>query len=237
MPENAMLKAVDLNIWVAEQPLKYFGLSIRTRMTIVRLNNNDLAIISPIQISQSIIQQLDQIGKVQHIIAPNLYHYLFAADFKQHYPKSIFWATPGLKEKEPDLPIDKILEAGQIPFLSQLNALFFDGFRTLVPSGAESLNEFVFLHPQTRTLILTDAAFNFDETFPLTTQIAARIGGAYKTLSPSWLEKMAISEKEKVKASVESVLKWDFDRVIMAHGAIVEAGGKQAFSDAYRFLR
>jgi len=32
---------------------------------------------------------------------------------------------------------------------------------------------------------------------------------------------------------MQVVLQWDFDRVIVAHGAVVETGGKQALARAY----
>ena len=39
-----MLRNIDQNIWVAEQPLRYFGLSIGTRMTVIRFTNGELAV-------------------------------------------------------------------------------------------------------------------------------------------------------------------------------------------------
>ena len=118
------------------------------------------------------------------------------------------------------------------------NSLLFDGFRTLGSGGFESLNECVFFHQTSRTLILTDTAFNFDESFPLPIRLVTRLGGGYKSLGPSLLEQIATKDKQKVKAAVEQVLAWDFERVIMAHGAIVEKGGKEKFRASYeRFLK
>jgi hypothetical protein len=51
----AMLREIDEGIWVAEQPLRYLGLSVGTRMTVVRLANRELAVISPIQASDVIV--------------------------------------------------------------------------------------------------------------------------------------------------------------------------------------
>ncbi len=84
-----MLRKIDSNIWVAEQPLRYLGLSVGTRMTVLRFNNRELAVISPIQASDTMVSQLGELGTVQHIIAPNLYHYLFIARFKALYPNAI----------------------------------------------------------------------------------------------------------------------------------------------------
>jgi hypothetical protein len=227
-----MLREIDRDIWVAEQPLRYFGLSFGTRMTVIRLANRELVVISPIQVSDEIVRQLAELGTVKHIIAPNLYHYLFAAKFKTLYPNGTFWAAPGLEVKKPDLAIDKIINS-DTNSLYGLEYVFFDGFRTLGLSGFDSLNECVFFHSASHTLILTDTAFHFDESFPALTQFATRVLGGYKSLSPSLLERIATTEKEKVRKSVEKILGWDFERVIMAHGSIVEQNGKEKFKEGY----
>jgi hypothetical protein len=83
---------------------------------------------------------------------------------------------------------------------------------------------------------VTDIAFHFDETFSLKTRLAAQVLGSYKVLSPSRLEKLATTEKEKVKDSVEKILGWDFNRVIMAHGSIIETNGKQKLKQGYEWV-
>jgi hypothetical protein len=228
-----MIRELDRDIWVAEQPLRYFGLNVGTRMTIIRLPQGELAVISPIRPTPEMVAQIGKLGEVGHIIAPNLYHYLFAEDFKKLYPQSIFWATSGLKLKKPNYSIDRTIEIDEGVLWDGLEPMFFDGFKTLDLRGFVPLNEWVFFHAATRTLILTDAAFNFDESFPALTQFAARLIGGYKTLSPSLLERVATTEKERVRRSVEKILSWDFERVIMAHGSIVEEKAKPKFKLGY----
>lgn len=231
-----MLREIDRNIWVCEQPLTYFGLSVGTRMTVIRLTSGELVVISPIQPDNAIIQQLSEIGEVSHIIAPNLYHYLFASNFKAFYPKAKLWAAPGLEIKRPDLPIDQVIQDSKNNFLNEIEWLVFDGFRTFGLSGSSPLNECVFFHRESHTLVLTDTAFHFDESFPLITQLAARVLGGYKELRPSLLEQLATQEREKVKQSVQKVLNWDFRRVIMAHGSIVETDTKRRFKEGYEWF-
>jgi hypothetical protein len=232
-----ILRKIDESIWVAEQPLRYLGLSIGTRMTVIQLANRELAVISPIQMSDALVSNLNELGTVKHIIAPNLYHYLFAAKFKALYPHATFWAAPGLELKTPNLPIDQEIREGTNNQWNHLECIFLDGFRTLGLSGFDSLNECVFFHSASRTLILTDAALHIDGAFPLLTQLATRVIGGYKSLSPSLLERIATTEKVKVRRSVEKILGWDFDRVIMAHGSIIEHNGKEELRQGYeRFL-
>lgn len=232
-----MLREIDREIWVAEQPFNYLGLSVGTRMTVIRCTNGELVVISPIQVDDAIARQLNSLGTVCHIIAPNCFHYLFATQFKAVYPQATFWATLGLKDKNPELAIDRVLSKETNRILDGIESLPFEGVKVLTLNGVNSLHEWVFFHPKSRTLVITDIAFHFDETFPLISQFAARVLGSYKRLSPSFLEKIATQEKEKVKESVQKVLEWDFDRVIMAHGTIVESKGKQQFVEGYeRFL-
>ena len=95
-----MLKQVDAEIWVAEQPIRYFKLSIRTRMTLIRLANRQLAAISPIRMDDELMGQLKEIGEIAYIIAPNLYHHLFAAEWKSCYPKAAFWGAPRINHQK-----------------------------------------------------------------------------------------------------------------------------------------
>ena len=39
-----------------------------------------------------------------------------------------------------------------------------------------------------------------------------------------------------MKASIQQVLEWDFDRIIVGHGEVVETGGKEALRQAYAWL-
>lgn len=230
-----MLKEIDKNIWVAEQPLKYFGLSVGTKMTVIRLKNGKLVVISPIQLDESLINQLKEIGDVAYIIAPNIYHYLFTSEFKALYPKANLLAAPGLETKRPEVPIESTIREGENLFPDEIEYLLFDGFKTFAFDHT-LMNEFVFFHPESSSLILTDTAFHFDETFPILTQLTSRIIGGYKKLSPSILEKLATQEKEKVKQAVKKVLLWNFKRVIMAHGSIVENDPKSKFREGYEWF-
>ncbi|MGH1392834.1 MAG: DUF4336 domain-containing protein [Trichormus sp.] len=231
-----MLRKIDKNIWIAEQPLKYFGLSVGTRMTVIRFNNGELAVISPIQVDDYTTEQLNQLGNVKYIIAPNLFHYLFLSNFKALYPQAKTYAVSGLKVKRPEISIDQALDDNGKNLLGELECLLFEGFKTFLPNGALPLNEYVFFHAESQTLILTDTAFYFDESFPMSTKLISKIMGGYKKLRPSLLEQLATQEKVLVKQSVQKVLRWDFKRVIVAHGSIVEHDAKKQFKEGYEWF-
>lgn len=68
-----MLRKIDSNIWVCEQPLNYLGLNVGTKMTVIRLTTGELIVISPIQVDDTNTHQLNELGDVPYIIASNLY--------------------------------------------------------------------------------------------------------------------------------------------------------------------
>lgn len=174
-----MLRQIDLNLWVAEQPQKFFGLEVGTRMTIIRLSNNLLILISPIKIDSQLQQQLDNLGEVKYIIAPNLFHYLYIAECQKIHPDAQTIAPPELTHKIPNLKIDRVFTQDAIAFNSEVEYTLLAGFQTFVLPKIRTVNEVVFYHPLTKTLIITDSAFNLDNSLPLTTQIVGRLIGSY----------------------------------------------------------
>jgi hypothetical protein len=95
-------------------------------MTVIRLPTQALALISPISIDDAIAAQLETLGTVQHIIAPNLFHSLFAASAKTRYPTATFWAVSGLEAKRPDLLIDQWIPNEGYLLVEGLEYCFFN---------------------------------------------------------------------------------------------------------------
>ena len=231
-----MLRQIDRHLWVAEQPFKFLGIEVGTRMTVIKLSNGSLVVVSPIEINLNIREQLNNIGTVGYIIAPNLFHYLYLTQAQQIYPQAQTIAPPGLAAKKPDLRIDRVFTQDPIEFDSELEYVRFEGFRVFMPPTVKMIDEIVFYHPASKTLIITDSAFNFDRSFPFVTQLAAKILGSYQELKPYLLDKIASQDKQKLKQSIDKILAWDFQRVIMAHGTIVEHEAKEQLSAGYHWL-
>lgn len=223
------------DLWVASQPLRFIGLDLGSRMTVVRLPNRELVLISPIELSELDCQQLDQLGPVRHIIAPNLFHHLSVGSTHARYPEATVWGVEGLPQKRPDLTFDQLLtESGS--FENTLDYLPVKGFASILPQGIKLANETVFFHRPSRTLILTDTAFNFDQNDSLSIRLLAKAVGSYQKLKPSLLEKLGTRDKKAVAESIQQVLTWDFDRVIPGHGSIVETDGKAALRSGYEWF-
>ena len=66
-------------IYIDEIPLRFFGMQLGTRMTIIRLKNGKLFLHSPTKLSPKLIEKINNLGKVAFIVAPNKLHHLFLA--------------------------------------------------------------------------------------------------------------------------------------------------------------
>ena len=234
------LQQVAENLWVVGQPMQFLGLEIGTRMTVVRLSHpadqpGELVLISPVRLAEADKAKLDELGTVAHIIAPNLFHHLFMEQAQQLYPQAKCWGVAELAQKRSGLKLDGLLD--QPGSLGEaLSYLPVQGFAALLPQGICQVNETVFCHHPSRTLIVTDLAFNFDSASSLGTRFAARVLGSYEALRPTLLEKWGTQDKAGVEASVREILQWNFDRVVLTHGSVVEQGGKTALREGYEWF-
>lgn len=76
------MKKLAHEIWIFDgDPVQFLGLPYTTRMTIVRLSDGGLWVHSPIQLSNSIKEQINNLGQVKYLIAPNHLHHLFLSEW------------------------------------------------------------------------------------------------------------------------------------------------------------
>jgi hypothetical protein len=226
---------IGTDIWSATQPLRAFGIEVGSRMTVIRLSDRSLVLISPIALDSDLASQIMQLGSVSHIIAPNLFHHLFVGVAQQYFPDARLLGVPGLPEKRADLSFDRLLDdSGCLG--NTLAYLPFRGFQAWRPNGFQIYNEVVFYHYSSKSLVVTDIAANFNSSSPFMTRLTATILGSYNQLRPSRLEKWGTPAKSDVEASVKKVLEWSFERVIPGHGEIAESNGREMFKMGYEWF-
>lgn len=229
------LNEVAPDLWTATQSLRFSGLEVGCRMTVVRLPSQALVLISPLPLKSGDRALLDSLGTVRHLIAPNRFHHLYFGDAQALYPAAQAWGVDGLAAKRPDLRFDDSLDQPG-NFEDVLHYLPFQGVASILPQGIQAVHETVFWHRPSGTVILTDIAFNFDETFPFSSRLAAQVLGTYQTLRPSRLEKWVSRDKAAIEKSIRQVLSWDFERVIPGHGSIAESDGKAQLKAGYEWF-
>ena len=66
------LYETDAGLWTFHQRLAVMGAEIGMRMTVVRLSDGALLVHSPIRLTRDLEQVLASLGRVEHVLAPNL---------------------------------------------------------------------------------------------------------------------------------------------------------------------
>jgi hypothetical protein len=217
------------DLWIAERPQRFYGLEVGTRMTVIRLADGSLLLHSPVALDPALRSELDALGPVRHAVAPNRVHHLYAGDVAAVYPGVRLWVAPGLEHKRPDLAFAGVLgDEAPAPWKGELEQTFF--------RGRPYENEVVFLHRASRTLLLCDLAFHFGPSTAPATRLLMRLLRSYGRFGPSKLDPLLIRDRRAARQSLERILGWDFDRIVIAHGDVLERGGRQALREGYAWL-
>jgi hypothetical protein len=223
------LRELAEGLFVAEHPFVVAGLHLGGRMTVVQLGDGSLMLHSPIPPSDALAAELDTLGPVRHLVAPNRYHHLFLRHWLERYPDARTYAAPGLQHKRNDLAFDA--ELGNHPepaWSSVVNQHVF--------GGAPRLAEVVFHHRPSHTLLVTDLAFNFGRGKSWWTRLYLRLSRAHERFGQSFVVRLLVKDPVAARRSVELILCWPFDRIIVTHGDVLETGGREAFASIFRWL-
>jgi hypothetical protein len=206
------------------------GIELGTRCVLVRLSAGGVLVHTPGPLSDDVRRAIDSLGPVRALVAPNLLHHMFLSESIRAYPNARVFGAPGLREKLGDTRIDEVLG-------DKAPDLWAADLDQICVTGAPSLNEVVFLHRASRTLLCLDLCFNVHESPSFATRLMMRANGAYGRFGPSRIFRFAImKDRRAMRASVDRILAWDFDRVTVAHGEILETGGREALRAGFDWL-
>lgn len=198
-------------------------------MTVVRLRDGTLLVHSPIALRPGLKAEVDAIGAVRHIVAPNVAHHLYAGEWQKAYPGALLHGAVGLGKRRKDLTIDLELRG-------ETHADWEGDLATSLLDGT-MLNETVFFHPSSRSLIVADVLENFETSAHWPTRAYLKLGGIHGKPGLSLPLRLVFRDKKRARRSIDEVLSWDFDRIVLAHGDVIESGGRDVLRDAYTWLK
>ncbi len=216
-------------LWSVAAAHRLLGIHLGTRMTVLRLPGGGLWLHSVVAIDDLLADEIQSHGPVKHIVLPDLYHHVYAIDAIQRWPAARVHAPAAMRRKRPELRIDADLGETPDP----------DWGGALVPVHIDGslLDETVFVHRPTRTLVTADLFENFDRTPHLGTRLYLKVAGLEGRPAWSRLLRWMYRNRRAARRSLERLLALDFDRVILAHGRVLETGGPAAVREAFRWMR
>lgn len=214
------------DIWIADGPVvKTLGFSFPTRMIVVRLSDGRLWINSPVVATDAEKDGVAALGPVSYLIAPTPLHAWRFEGWAEHFPQAQLFVPPRMKCTSPAMNV-----LGDTPpeaWASDLDQMIF--------RGSAFLDEAYFLHRASKTLVLCDFIQNYPPRNALfdTLMKAAGIWGGGTPLD---IRLSFLFGKTQGRESLEKLLSWDFEKVILAHGDCVVTGAKAFVRNAFSWL-
>ncbi len=200
-------------------------------MTVMQVGDGGLVVHCALRMSEPDMQCLDAIGRVAYVIVPNPFHASEAPWYADRYPEAKTLLPQAMRRKqERRMRIDGTIEdSWPAELQGELDALLIDGLR---------LPETAYRHARSKTLVVTDLVMNFgNDHFRGILKLLMRINGIVDRFGPSRLLRSAIKDKAAFRDSLARLMQWDFDRVVMSHGRVLETDGKTKMAKAFGFLR
>jgi len=199
------------------------------KMTVFRLSTGEVAVHSPIAMDEAGMTALEAVGRPSWILIPNTGHCSDAGWYADRYPAArvLVPAAARVKLFEKVRRIDGSLDEDWPESLH--------GELAVIPLNGTRIGEIAFVHGPSRTLVLTDAVFNYrDGDLPWLARTFMRLNRGYDRFGPTRIfTSFFIRDREAFLASIDALLEYDFDRVIMSHGRVLDSGGKSAVRDAF----
>ena len=229
---HGLLESIGPDIWVAEGGrVQFLGMSLGTRMTIIRLADGGIWLHSPIAPTPALMQQIDALGPITAIVAPNKFHHLFLKHWLTTYLSARVYAPPGLRRKRPDIRFNEDLgDAPPESWADQIDQTIF--------SGSRAFDEVVFYHRRSGVLILTDLIVNVRaETQSLIGRIVGSLDGvAYPNGATPRLYRLSMRDNRAGRRAVDQMIRWRPRMVVISHGEWFRSEGVDELRQRFAWL-
>jgi uncharacterized protein DUF4336 len=225
-----VLRSLAPELWVAEAPLRWLGIELGRRMTVIRLSSGELLVHSPAELTPDLRDAFAELGEVRFVVPASRFHgHLYMEQYREAYPKVELFAAPGLESRRPDLTFQGRLG-------HQVDPRWSEDVDQVVFPGSRFLTEIEFLHRPSGSLILGDLCMNLGPERPFLSRAFVRLDGVYNRFAMPRTIRLTVRNRRAARLSFERMLDWEFDRVVVGHGDVVESGGRQELATALGWL-
>jgi hypothetical protein len=221
------------NVWIIDgPPVRDMGFMFTTRMTVVKLSDGSLWVNSPVPLAFDALKRMAELGTVRYLVAATPRHAWRLAAWHSLFPEAQLWvarSTP-FTLKKGCLPLTRIL--GDEPAQGWANDLDQLAFK-----GSPLIEEVIFFHKASRTVILDDLI----QIHPIVKgrpfrNALLRLEGVAPHGGVGLDIRLSFTNRRLARRSLEKLLSWDFDKLVIAHGPCIEKDAKTFVERAFRWL-
>jgi hypothetical protein len=226
-----MFRSLGANIWDHEIPIRFGGIPLWHRMTVIRLTNGGLLVHSPTRLDLASQEQFQKLGPIVAIVAPSWWHDLYLREYLDAFPDARLYGAPTLLRWNRSLPSAEVLgDSEPSLWTGEMDQVHVQGIGLF-------LDEIVFYHRHSRSLIVADLLFNLSSKDAwITRTMGSLVIGPFPGCRFARLYRPAVTDRRRMRRALERILNWDFEQIIVGHGAVVESNGKEVFRTAFRWL-
>ena len=222
------------NIWIADGPdVRDMGVMFTTRMTIVKLSDGSLWLESPVSVPFETLKRITALGPVRYLVATTPRHVWRLEQWHSLFPEAQLWVPR---------PTPFTLNKGHLTFTGVLSDTphhdWENDFDQLAFKGNPFIEEAMFFHKQSRTVILGDLIqiHPIAKGKPFRNALFKLEGVANPNGGVGLDIRLSFTNRNLARRSLEKLLSWDFDKLIIAHGACIEKDAKPFVERAFRWL-
>lgn len=229
------MQAFVQNIWIVDGPnVRDFGVLFTTRMTIVKLVNGSVWINSPVSVPFETLKCITELGSVSYLIAATPRHVWRLDAWHTLFPEAQLWVPRAslLTLKKGHLPL-----TGRLADTPQSD--WADDFDQLAFQGNPLIEEALFFHRASRTVILDDLIQVHSRVTgkPLRNALLTLGGVASPQGGVPTDIRLSFTQRHLARQSLEKLLSWDFDKLIIGHGVCIEQDARPFVEQAFHWLR
>lgn len=219
-------------LWLGGYFVSLGGARINARMTVIKLRSGEIVIHSPCAFDAALTAEVAALGRVAAIIAPGNFHWLHVSSCQRAFPDAITYICPGVDKRAKGIRFDAVLSDEAPP-------LWSDELSQVSIEGTRLMREVAFFHRASKTLILVDLVENVTSATPGTNFLLRLLFGAagmWNRPRPAPEYWLAWGDKARVRAGLDRILAWDFERVILSHGDLILEDARQVVRRAWQPL-
>ena len=214
------LQSFTKDVWIADGPNVYdMGFMFTTRMTIVKLSTGSVWVESPVPLRFETLKCITELGPVKYLVAATQRHVWRLKGWQNLFPEAQLW-----------VPRTTLftLGRGRLPSTSTLMDTPYDGwaddFDQLSFKGNPFIEEVLFFHKESRTVFLNDLIQinHMIKGKPIHNMVCKLEGVAYPHGGVPLDIRLSFINRNLARRSLEKLLSWDFDKLIIAHGNCIE---------------
>jgi hypothetical protein len=229
------IQAFAPNVWIVDGPrVRDMGVMFPTRMVVVLLSDGSLWVDSPVPVPFETLRGITELGPVRYLVAATPRHVWRLEGWHTLFPEAELWTSR---------PTPFTLKKGHLPLIATLgempNPAWADDLDQLAFKGSPLIEEVLFLHRASRTLILDDL-IQFHPSVkgkPLRNALFKLEGVSAPQGGVGLDIRLTFTQRELARRSLDKLLSWDFDKLIIAHGACIEKDAKPFVEQAFHWLR